>query len=63
MCLFISVFTHRLTTLDAVVYGHVQALMSTAMPSSDLARIVLRFKNLDDFCRVSVAAKVLQLDS
>ncbi len=55
--------THRLTTLDAVVYGHIQALMSTAMPSSDLARIVLRFKNLDDFCHVSVAAKVLQLDS
>ena len=41
---------YRLTTLDAVVYGYFQALLSTVLPSNELAKVVIQFKNLTDFC-------------
>lgn len=41
---------HRLTTLDAVVYGHFQAILSLSLPSSELAKVVSQFRNLTDFC-------------
>jgi len=47
-------FNAGLTTLDVMVYGHIQALLTTDFPTNDLATIVLRFRNLGDFCRTTI---------
>ena len=51
--IYLLLFT-RPTTLDVMVYGHMHALMTTDLPSNDLATVALRFKNLGDFCRTTV---------
>lgn len=55
---YLLLFT-RPTTLDVMVYGHMHALMTTDLPSNDLATVALRFKNLGDFCRTTVPGMTL----
>ena len=54
---------YRPTALDAMVFGHMQAVMSTELPSSELLRVVMQFKNLREYCEVTIPAKGLTLDT
>lgn len=42
---------HSPTELDALAYGHLYTLMTTHLPTMNLAQIVQSFPNLADFCR------------
>lgn len=41
----------RLTTLDIVVYGHFQAILTTHLPSTQLLKILQQHQNLTMFCQ------------
>lgn len=44
-------FFYRLTALDAVVFGHLFAIVTTVLPNNCLHNVIKDFDNLQEFLR------------
>lgn len=42
---------HRPTELDALVYGHLSAILATPLPDNSLAAIITEHETLVDLCK------------